>query len=209
MVTRLANPEGKGEVNMLDLTLNSLRMRPDRIVLGEVRRQREAEVLFEAMHTGHAVYATLHADDSTQVKNRLVNPPISLPEQLLSALHLIVVQYRQRRSGIRRTLEVAEVIPAENGVTLNVIYRWDPRADTLDKVGEHIRLDSELTLRTGMRPKDIEKDLKEKQLILSSMLAAGITNVDAAGKIFARYYKDPAFVIEAAATGGDQLRKLL
>jgi len=58
--TRLPNPEGKGGINMLDLTVNSLRMRPDRIVVGEIRRKAEAEVLFEAMHTGHSVYGTLH-----------------------------------------------------------------------------------------------------------------------------------------------------
>src|SRR3989344_3636191 len=51
LITRLPNPEGKGEVNMLDLLVNSLRMRPDRVVLGEMRRSREAEVAFGAMRT--------------------------------------------------------------------------------------------------------------------------------------------------------------
>jgi len=62
LVIRTPNPEGKGEVSMLDLLINSLRMRPDRIILGEMRKQQEAMVLFEAMHTGHSVYATVHAD---------------------------------------------------------------------------------------------------------------------------------------------------
>ena len=62
LTTRQPNPEGKGEVTMLDLVVNSLRMRPDRIIMGEIRKQKEAEVLFEAMHTGHSVYGTLHAD---------------------------------------------------------------------------------------------------------------------------------------------------
>ena len=64
METRLPNPEGKGGVEMLDLIVNSLRMRPDRIIVGEIRRKREAEVLFEAMRTGHSVYGTLHANNA-------------------------------------------------------------------------------------------------------------------------------------------------
>jgi len=78
MVTREPNVEGKGEVSMLDLIVNSLRMRPDRVVVGEIRKKREAEVLFEAMHTGHSVYATLHANDSEEVITRLTNPPIDI-----------------------------------------------------------------------------------------------------------------------------------
>ncbi|HII65635.1 TPA: CpaF family protein, partial [Candidatus Woesearchaeota archaeon] len=67
METRLANPEGKGGITMLDLIVNSLRMRPDRIIVGEIRRREEAEVLFEAMRTGHSVYATLHANNAHEV----------------------------------------------------------------------------------------------------------------------------------------------
>ena len=86
LVTRLPNPEGKGEINMLDLLINSLRMRPDRIILGEMRRAREAEVLFEAMHTGHSVYSTVHADTTSETISRLTNPPLNVPPNLLKAV---------------------------------------------------------------------------------------------------------------------------
>ncbi|MBI4399760.1 CpaF family protein, partial [Candidatus Micrarchaeota archaeon] len=150
LVTRAPNPEGKGEVTMLDLVVNSLRMRPDRIIMGEIRRQREAEVLFEAMHTGHAVYATVHGDNVEQVKSRLTSPPINLPEPLLSSLHLVIILYRQRRTGIRRLYEVAEVIPNGHNITLNKIYKWNPKTDILEKVGEYERLLNELLNYTGM-----------------------------------------------------------
>jgi len=98
--TRLPNPEGKGGVSMLDLVINSLRMRPDRILVGEIRRRAEAEVLFEAMHTGHSVYGTLHANNVRETINRLTQPPIGLPKQMLSALSLIVVQHISSRFNI-------------------------------------------------------------------------------------------------------------
>ncbi|HQT45475.1 MAG TPA: type II/IV secretion system ATPase subunit, partial [Candidatus Micrarchaeota archaeon] len=79
LITRNPNAEGLGEVSMLDLLVTSLRMRPDRIILGEMRRAPEAEVLFEAMHTGHSTYSTMHADTSAQVLRRLTQPPIAIP----------------------------------------------------------------------------------------------------------------------------------
>jgi flagellar protein FlaI len=90
MTTREANVEGKGEVSMLDLMVNSLRQRPDRIVVGEVRKKREAEILFEAMHTGHSVYATLHADNAEETVSRLTNPPIEMPKSVLDALQALL-----------------------------------------------------------------------------------------------------------------------
>ena len=81
LTTREPNPEGKGEVTMLDLLVNSLRMRPDRIVVGEIRRKEEAEVLFEAMHTGHSAYTTVHANTADETIRRLTNPPIEILAQ--------------------------------------------------------------------------------------------------------------------------------
>jgi len=197
MVTRSPNPEGKGEVTMLDLMVNSLRMRPDRIVVGEIRRQHEAEVLFEAMHTGHSVYSTIHADNAEQMVNRMTTPPINLPESMLGAVHLVFVQYRQRRTGVRRTLEVAEVIPGEKAVKLNRVWRWNPKKDEMEKAGSYVRLLEELQLYTGMDEKEIEGDLKEKKDILAYMVKNQIYDIDDVGRVAAKYYRDREAVVEA------------
>ena len=111
LTSRQPNPEGKGEVTMLRLLINSLRMRPDRIVVGEIRNASQAEVLFEAMHTGHSVYATLHADTVEQVLRRITNPPINIPEVMLESLHSICVMRRDKRKGHRKLYQLAEFLP--------------------------------------------------------------------------------------------------
>jgi flagellar protein FlaI len=206
LTTREPNPEGKGEVTMLDLMINSLRMRPDRIVFGEIRRQREAEVLFEAMHTGHSVYSTIHADTSDQVKQRLTNPPIELPEAMLESLNLILVQYRHRRLNIRRTFEVAEVVPSyretgETQVNVNVLYRWKPKTDKLEKMWESDRIFKEIELHTGMTHREIGADLKEKEIVLNWMLKNRINSVNTVGKVIADYYHDKSLVTGIAKKG--------
>ena len=207
VTTREPNPEGKGEVSMLDLLVNSLRMRPDRIIVGEIRRQREAEVLFEAMHTGHSVYATLHADRSEQVVRRLTNPPINLPESLLESLHLVLVQFRHRRLGIRRTLEVAEFIPGAAGKTifasrLEILYRWKPTTDTIERVRNSVRLINEIRLHTGMTDEEMENDLREKERILLWMLEKNVKTVNTVGKVVAEYYHDKNKVLKVVKAKG-------
>ena len=102
---------------MLHLLINSLRMRPDRIILGEMRKKDQAEVLFEAMHTGHSVYAKVHAESVSETIERLVNPPIEVPQNLLLGVNLNVVMFRDRRRGLRRVFQVGEFLPTvEEGV---------------------------------------------------------------------------------------------
>ncbi|MFH1751275.1 MAG: type II/IV secretion system ATPase subunit [Candidatus Micrarchaeota archaeon] len=202
LLTRAENPEGKGRVSMLDLMVESLRMRPDRIIVGEVRRKREAEVMFEAMHTGHAVYATLHADSASQVIRRLTEPPISIPGLELESLDLIVVQYRDRRKGIRRTYEISELtqVASESaGVSLNTLFKWRPRTDTFDKANESSRVFAELNLHTGLTVPEIQEDLLQKRKILEWMALQGISSSDEVGDLMNFYYKDPQQVAEAAS----------
>jgi flagellar protein FlaI len=199
LTTRNKNPEGQGQVSMLDLMMTSLRMRPDRIIVGEIRRRREAEVLFEAMHTGHAVCSTMHADTASQVLRRLTHPPIELPMAELESLQLIVVQYRDRRKEIRRVYEISELIvsPVE-AVVLNNLFKWKPRTDTFEKVNESSRILEDLNLHTGMNSKEIKKDIEDKIEILEWMDASKISSVDDVGAVIGLYYKSPDVVLDAA-----------
>ncbi len=206
LVTRQPNPEGKGEVSMLDLLINSLRMRPDRIILGEIRRAVDAEVLFEAMHTGHSVYATVHADTINQTIQRLVSPPISLPANLLDAVHLNVVMFRDRKTGRRRTLQIGEfmVETQESGKTTvnpNIIYRWEPASDTLKPHADSLRVFEELSRHTGMTQNQINDDIEKKRKILDWMIKFNIRGIGNVGKIMKNYYLDKESIINAALKG--------
>jgi archaeal flagellar protein FlaI len=185
MVTREPNVEGKGEVQMLDLIVNSLRMRPDRIVVGEIRKKREAEVLFEAMHTGHSVYATLHANDSEEVITRLTNPPIDISKTLLPAISMMIIMYRNRRTGIRRVLQVSEILKDS---TPNVIMQYDMSQDKILNANQSMRILPELEMQTGLSTQEINQDLKDKAEVLKWLVNKNVNEVNDIGKVIATYY---------------------
>jgi pilus assembly protein CpaF len=124
--TRPANLEGNGEVNMRDLVKNALRMRPDRIILGEVRGP-EAIDLLQAMNTGHdGSMGTLHANRPREALTRLENmvtmgvaslPPKAIRTQIAGSLQLIV-QISRMRDGVRRVTHITEVMGMEGEVVI-------------------------------------------------------------------------------------------
>ncbi len=203
-VVRLPNVEGRGGVSMLNLLVNSLRMRPDRIIVGEIRRKKEAEVLFEAIHTGHSVYATIHANSVRETITRLTSPPLNIPVSMISALSLIIVQYRNRRSGLRRTFQVAEVL--EDG-TPHVLLQFDIKKDVLVKTGTSKSLIDTLRLYTGMTNAEIQKNLEEKETILKWLVAQKIKDVDEVGLVMAEYYTNSGSLMKRVRMGKPKERK--
>jgi flagellar protein FlaI len=202
LTTREPNVEGKGEITMLNLLVNSLRMRPDRLIVGEIRRQREAEVLFEAMHTGHSAYTTFHANTAEETIRRLINPPIEVPKTMLDSVHLNVVMFRNRRLNVRRVLQVAEYIAERRGdteeVKANILYRWRGATDTIEKHSESIRLFDELGLHTGFSRQELNEELKTKKIILDWLVKNKIRSINQIGRIMAHYYMDKSEIIELA-----------
>ena len=159
-------------------------------------------MLFEAMHTGHSVYATIHADTAEQALRRLTTPPIDLPESEIEALPLIVVMFRQRRAGIRRVLQVAELVPSflvrgEERLKINTLYRWRARTDSIMKMENSIRLFDQLQSYTGLTESEIKEDLKEKEKVLDWMAQQKITEIDQVGSLVSRYYWEKDKLVDA------------
>jgi hypothetical protein len=162
-------------------------MRPDRILVGEVRRKRETETLFEAIHTGHSVYATFHANSAKEAEERLTNAPLDVPKIMLPAISLIIVQFRNRRSGKRRTFQIAEILP--NG-EVNVILQYDIKKDVLVRVSKSKALYDNISLFTGMSDSEITRELRDKIKVLNYLVKKNIDDVDGVGRIVAEYYTD-------------------
>ncbi len=201
MVVRLPNPEGKGGITMLDLLVNSLRMRPDRIILGEIRTAEEASVLFEAMHTGHSICATLHADSIAATISRLINPPIAVPPSLLNAVNACITMFRDRRTGIRRAYQLGEFLISEESpdnidVNPNILYRWKPSEDSIVAHSKSFKLFDDLSRHANLTTREIEQDLIEKKRILELMVKKNIRNLDEIGEIVREYYISPKLALK-------------
>ena len=136
--TRNANMEGKGEVTIRDLIRSSLRMRPERIIVGEVRGA-EALDMLQAMNTGHdGSLSTGHSNSTKDMLSRLETMVISgnsipieaIRQQIASALD-IIIQLSRLRDKSRRTLEITEVVGYENGeIKLNPLYKFVEHGET-------------------------------------------------------------------------------
>ena len=161
MESRPPNIEGKGEVTIRDLVRNALRMRPDRIVVGEIRDAAALDML-QAMNTGHdgsicTVHANSPRDVLARVETMVLMAGIDLPvrairEQVSSALDLIVHQTRLK-DGTRRITHVTEVVGMEGDVvTFQDLFTFDYQAGYDENGFARGRLRS-----TGLRPKFLDK----------------------------------------------------
>ncbi len=157
--SRPPNIEGRGEITIQDLVVNSLRMRPDRIVVGECRAG-EALDMLQAMNTGHdGSLTTLHSNSPRDTLARLETmclmagmdlPVRAIREQVSSAIDLIVHQERMR-DGSRKVVKVTEVQGMEGQIiTMSDIFEFEQTGIEAGKVIGRLR-------PTGLRPKFIEK----------------------------------------------------
>ena len=139
--TRPANLEGVGQITMRELLRNSLRMRPDRIILGEVRGE-EAVDMLQAMNTGHdGSMCTVHANRPREALTRLENmvgmaginlPAKAVRTQIAAALDLIV-QVSRLRDGIRRIVSITEVTGMEGDVIITQeLFHFEPEGEDAD-----------------------------------------------------------------------------
>ena len=198
METRPANVENKGELTMNDLVKNSLRQRPDRIIVGEVRAD-EAITLFTALNTGHSGFGTLHSNDARETITRLTNAPMSVPKIMIQAIDFIIMQNRiYTPSGVsyRRISEVAEVVGIEEGVVqLNKIFQWNPETDKIENVSISSQTLSQIANLSGRSINELHREIENREIVLNHMQKQEIRSVEDVKSVFDLYYKDPEKVL--------------
>ena len=205
METRPPNVENRGELTMNDLVKNSLRQRPDRIIVGEVRGS-EAITLFTALNTGHSGFGTLHSNDARETITRLTNAPMSVPNIMISAIDFIIMQNRIYRSdgvSFRRISEVAEVSGIEEGVIqLNKIFEWDPQSDTIKNVGITSKTLTEIAKVSGNSLNSLHDEIKNREIVLQHMVNQNIRSIRDVSTVLEMYYLDSQKVLNRILLAG-------
>ncbi len=193
-VTRTGLGSNKyGEVTMYDLLTSSLRQRPDYLIVGEVRGK-EANVLFQAMSTGHPGLSTIHADTVNAVIDRLTTRPIELPISLLQNLDMIIFLDKTRRGDklIRRISKIIEIEGYDfdkKQLKTNTVFEWVPADDSFKIKDSYIL--KRIAERTGLSDDEIHKELSRRVNILKWMQKNQITKFEDVAKLIHTYYINP------------------
>ena len=205
METRPSNVENKGELTMNDLVKNSLRQRPDRIIVGEVRGE-EAITLFTALNTGHSGFGTLHSNSARETITRLTTNPMSVPKIMIQAIDFIIMQKRiYTPSGVsyRRISEVAEIVGSEEGVIqLNKIFEWNPETDSIENVSISSKTLTQIANLSGKSLYEINKEIENRELLLKHMVNQNIHRENEVNTILEMYYANPQKVLNRILLNG-------
>jgi len=191
-------------MSMHSLLKNSLRMRPDRVIVGEVRGS-EAETLFVAMDIGlDGSMGTLHANNARETTIRLMDQPMNVPIRMMTLLNLIVVMNRifdRKRGMMRRVTQVSEVSGIEAEVVqLGDIFYYDINTDMVKRTGYPILLTEKIANQCGITKKRLNTELLIREKILRYMMAKGIRDNTEVQRFFQRYHRDPKLILSELKT---------
>ncbi|MCL4519596.1 MAG: type II/IV secretion system ATPase subunit [Thaumarchaeota archaeon] len=189
-----------GEISLFNLVKTAMRMRPDIMIVGEVRGE-EAYALFQAISTGHGGLATLHAEDAGSAIQRLTSKPMDVAPSYVNFLDLI---FSVRRVAIpnpnnpgspkivRRVISVDEVLDSQKWVQT---FAWEPQRDKFFE-----SMDKSVKLRKyakdfGKSMKDVSEEIENRVLILQWLRTRNIRNYIEISTLFSQYHNDPEMVL--------------
>ncbi|MFH1722920.1 MAG: ATPase, T2SS/T4P/T4SS family, partial [Candidatus Altiarchaeota archaeon] len=180
-------------VSMEELVKNSLRQRPDRVLVGEVRG-REAYNLLSAMNLGVHGIGTIHANNCRDAVSRLRSPPMNVPVQMLGNINVLVTlnRFQKGTTSERRVVEVVETghIIKET-LQIGDVYGYDPKKDEFirDKFPAHII--NNISERSGVSHREILLEQKRRKKILEYLVKHEVfIQHDFVAEI-RKYYEDP------------------
>jgi len=174
-----------------------LRMRPDYLIVGEIRGE-EAYVLFQAVNTGHSGMSTMHAESFEAAVNRLMSPPMNIPPAYIPAMSIFVMIKRVKIGGrlTRRVTEIGEVYMDDSGkIRFNTVFKWNPRNDTHESYVSNSVLVRQISDMTGKDVDEVLMEIGTRSKIVSWMVENGIFNFEDVSTYVQTYYTNPDKVL--------------
>lgn len=195
----------EGQVDMFELLRESLRQRPDYIIVGEVRGK-EAYVLFQQMATGHPGISTIHAETFPKLLDRLSTPPIDLPPSLIQNLDAIIFIKRMKKNNkyMRRVSNIVEIAgfdeETKNPIYVDVI-KWDGKTDDFKIVHDSPYL-KRLGNLLGFSESEVQEEIKKRAAVIKWMYDNKINDYKKIANVLNLFYTSPDFILEKIENGG-------
>src|SRR5271157_1762819 len=167
--------DSEGEVTLYDLIKSAVRHRPVMILVGEIRGE-EAYVLFQALATGHGGLCTMHADDVDTVIKRLTQPPMNIPQTILSLMNCVIVVKQvkttninphERKLSSRKFVSVGEI--DNNGVPIEV-FNWNMSSDTFHQNLDKSYLLSKIAKNLDAPFSVVQQEFERRKQIMLKMV---------------------------------------
>jgi flagellar protein FlaI len=187
------NLETSEDLTLEDLVKNCLRMRPDTMVVGEVRGS-EANDMLTAMNIGKIVMGTIHASTTRDIVNRLTHSPMDVPIDIVPIIDALIIisQVYKNNKPIRRITQISEISGIESGkVLLSDLYKFDFKTDQASAMAPSITYRDILSNMLGIPPQYILREEEIRAAILERLNKLGKTTISQINEVVRQYYKDP------------------
>jgi len=184
--------ETNEDMPMVDLVKNALRMRPDMIIIGEVRGS-EANDMITAMNIGKISMGTIHASSSRDIVNRLQHTPMNVPLDIIPVIDALMVVSMVYINGVptRKITQISEISGIETQILLSDLYKYDYRTQKGSPILPSVTYRDMLAKVLGVPPPDILEEEKIRAIILDRINRSGKRDMQSINEIVKEYYDDP------------------
>ncbi|RLE98118.1 MAG: secretion system protein E [Thermoprotei archaeon] len=192
-------------VTLFDLLKSALRMRPDYIIVGEIRGE-EAFTLFQAIATGHAGMCTMHAENVDYAIKRLISEPMNIPSFLVPLMNVFVLIKRLsiEERVVRRVVEVYEMLSGDKGPIKHLVFKYDPIKDSVERI-ERSKLLEIIAKERFTTVDELEEELRRRKEVIKYLVERGVTDFRRVSRLVRDYYLRPAAVYSAIERGAYEL----
>ena len=210
MVSRLSyglTETSVGEISLFGLVKTAMRMRPDVLVVGEVRGE-EAYALFQALSTGHGGLATIHGDDTQSAFQRLISKPMDVAPAFIPFLDFVYTVRRVLLANpsnpdapkiARRLISIDEIIDANNFVRT---FTWNPQTDKFENSLQNSVKLRQLAQDRGKTIEQILDEIRNRARVLEYLVSKNMRNFVDISTVLSQYHNDPQSVLDKINANG-------